>query len=50
MYAAKALTALILGFGAPYGITGEMSVESFLTYLFAAIVTAAGVYLVPNKK
>lgn len=50
MYAAKAIVALLLGFLAPFGITGEMTVEEFFLYMLSAIITAAGVYFIPNRK
>lgn len=50
MYAAKAIVALVLGFLAPFGITGSMTVEDAISYAIAAAVTALGVYFIPNKK
>lgn len=46
----KAIVAAILGLLAPYGVTGDTTLEVFLTGLVMAVINFVGVYFTKNKQ
>ena len=45
----KAIVAFILGLLAPYGVTGDMTLEVFITGLLMAVINFASIYFTKNK-
>ncbi len=46
----KAIVAAILGLLAPLGITGDMTIEVFLSGLVMMVINFVGVYFTKNKQ